>query len=179
MQHYSDHKLPITGQPVVISTLHLQFYISKPKMLLNQGPSLWFRVAGKLSDKKGETVTSQNERENRNTLEKVQRETLKRWWWKSMSRWMLGEKERNGFGSTGSLLFRRSKLISGGVKLLHPVAAFISAVFQLLLQRANWSVHPQPLCLDPCLRLWWTEKVRPLVFYWRHQPKTTTNSENV
>lgn len=52
-----------------------------------------------------------------------------------------------------SLLFGCSKLISGGVELLHPVAALVSTVFQLLLQGANWRIYTQPLCLDPCVRL--------------------------
>lgn len=36
-----------------------------------------------------------------------------------------------------SLLFSCSKLISAGVKLLHPVGALISTVFKLLLQGSN------------------------------------------
>lgn len=52
-----------------------------------------------------------------------------------------------------SLLFSGSQLISGGMKLLHPVAALVSTVLQLLLQGANGRVHTQPLRLDPCVRL--------------------------
>lgn len=54
---------------------------------------------------------------------------------------------------TDSLLLGCSELIPGAVELLHPVAALVSAVFQLLLQGADGRVHTQPLRLDSHLRL--------------------------
>ena len=59
----------------------------------------------------------------------------------------------SGVRGLHSLLLGAAQLVLGGVELLHPLAALVPAVLQLLLQGAHRGVDPQPLCLDARLGL--------------------------